>query len=110
MARCRCGATQCPCALQSGYGIEVSGEGSQENPWIITGIGVNIGVVDTATLNLTISGIGTPDNPYMLRGDVSIGEPGALAIGPGLDGDGTGLDPLRIDLCTYGDLRTACAP
>jgi len=35
---------------------------------------------------------------------------GTIITGPGLAGDGTPATPMRVDVCTYADLKALCVP
>lgn len=69
-SRCGCGSAQCSCAVIAGSGVVVSGVGSAGNPYVITATGAALGVTDTASLDLTLSGSGVPGTPWALSGRV----------------------------------------
>jgi len=115
MARCRCQSELCVCAVSAGAGISISGSGSPNDPWVISSVASVRGLInvkDTPTLDLTLTGQGTASSPFLLSGNVIAGVPGSPITGHGLSGLGIVSNPLRIDLCTYGDLAAAaaCAP
>ncbi|MFC1410415.1 hypothetical protein ACEZCY_14230 [Streptacidiphilus sp. N1-12] len=70
-SRCGCGSAQCSCAVISGDGILVSGVGSAGNPYIISATGAALGVTDTPSLDLTLTGAGVPGNPWALSGKIT---------------------------------------
>ena len=118
----------------------MSGDGSAELPFIISGGSSATGTVrfeDTPEVDFTVVGVGSTANPYVVTatspwvdpqpgapGDVLTkqadgtwvaGAPatvpaGSISTGPGLSGDGSSSAPLRLDLCTYDQLAALCAP
>lgn len=70
-SRCGCGSAQCSCAVIAGTGITVSGVGSASNPYVITASGAALTITDTPSLNLTLSGSGTPASPWVLSGVIT---------------------------------------
>jgi hypothetical protein len=72
----RCGDESCSCLVQAGDGIQVSGSGTQSNPYIITSdlpdFSQSLSVRDTATINLTLSGSGREADPFVLSGTSSL--------------------------------------
>jgi hypothetical protein len=97
-----------------------------------------IDFVDTAEVDFTVTGNGTEASPFVVSaviptmdliatavtGDVmtmdsdgiwrpapaNVVDEAVIVTAGGLSGDGSIAAPLRVDLCTYGDLRAACAP
>lgn len=68
MPRCGCATPDCGCTLTAGDGIVVTGQGSAENPFVVS---ANEGLTkmraeSTTTIQLTMTGIGTSANPYVL--------------------------------------------
>jgi len=140
MARCRCNEGTCSCYLVPGANIEVSGSGQADNPWIITGLSQSAGTIffnDTPEVDFTVTGFGSMNDPYRVSAalpwvDPAPGATGnvltkqadgnwaaapAVVVGPGdiltdglIVGDGTVGDPLRLAVCTYGDLKLLCTP
>lgn len=136
MARCRC-TNECTCSVRAGTNVGISGSGTVTDPWIINANPASIMVADTVGVDLTIHGTGTLTDPFVLSADLSCidctsaaptgyvlardasgryvpqpsttADPGAIATGVGLVGDGSGGSPLRVDLCTYADLKAVCA-
>ncbi len=94
--------------------------------------------VDTPDIVWTRTGAGSVDDPMFLSGDVpwfdasapgntgdvmtrqadgtyAPGPPvtapiGTINTGVGLSGDGSGGNALRVNICTYDDLRAVCGP
>lgn len=64
MPRC-CGGASCSCAIEGGSHIEVAGVGSATDPFVIVG-DVDLEVVDNASFNLTLAGLGTLVSPWQL--------------------------------------------
>ncbi len=93
MARCGCAGTTCGCKVNAGSGIEVTGTGTAQDPYIISIDGLSIAdtleVDDTASINLTLNGAGTALDPYILSAVVS---PGATVISTPTNGGTTAID------------------
>lgn len=68
-----CGGSNCACKIVGGDGVRVSGSGNFNNPYIIDAYPMSITVVDTSTVNLTLTGSGTSTDPYVLSGDMTAG-------------------------------------
>ena len=103
MARCRCVGTTCHCLLVAGNGITVLGTGSPDDPWAIsTCVDCSSQGAPGDVMTLGPDGIWHPGPPTQVP-------PGSIQVGEGISGTGTVAAPLRVDLCTYGDLKTACA-
>ncbi|HET9666655.1 MAG TPA: hypothetical protein VFP09_07865 [Desertimonas sp.] len=67
---------QCGCTVLAGAGTTVDGDGTPQNPWVITsGDRGYLFISDTPTVDLTLSGDGTNANPYLLSAEV-VGLPG----------------------------------
>jgi hypothetical protein len=60
-----CGAASCACVIADGTHTTVKGSGSGQDPFRID-LDFGFGVVDDDTFNLTLSGLGTEDSPYVL--------------------------------------------
>lgn len=66
MANCDAG---CSCIIRAGNGLEVTGAGTPNSPYVISIPGSLEGVFrvqDTSTVNMTLLGQGTPADPYTL--------------------------------------------
>src|SRR5262245_540527 len=74
MARCGCANEICACHIIAGDGIIVTGNGSAENEFVIesANAGLNLIVQDTDTVDLTLTGTGTPTQPYILSADSTL--------------------------------------
>lgn len=164
MSGCQCDSA-CTCVLQSGENTVIYGSGSAADPYVVetvpTATGA-IGVLDTASVDMTMTGTGTQADPYVVSSAVKAGAvqggqtetvtvtvtgsnpalitavlrnvenwtggsvgnvltkqangnwgpapgvtagPGLIATGPGLSGDGSVGNPLRVLIPTYADAR-----
>ena len=101
------------------------------------GSGTNVSFSDTTEVVFTESGTGTAADPLIVSADLPLidftgGTPGyvltmdaggvfrpgpatqapagSVSVGFGLTGDGSGASPFRLNLCSYDDLKAACAP
>lgn len=100
-------------------------------------IGPLLQVIDSSEIDFTLTGTGTEADPYRLTADLTristidaaptgwvlarradgkyvptaptTATPGAITIGTGLIGDGSTTAPLNVDICTYAELKSACA-
>lgn len=74
MANCR--DAGCNCKLAAGPGIQISGSGTSANPYVVKtdapGLAESFQVNDTESVNLTLRGSGTPNDPFILQGDATI--------------------------------------
>lgn len=72
IARCSCSGQTCNCLIVGGSGVLVAGSGTPANPYTVSLEAPDFGDVfrvnDTATLNLTLVGAGTADDPLILSG------------------------------------------
>lgn len=137
MARCRC-ADACSCGIEAGPGVVITGTGTLTDPWVISALdpfasgaatfnntpeveftlahGPPVSVI-TATLPWVDPFTGDTGDVLMRKADgrwaagppTSV-PPGSVVMGPGLSGDGSAGDPVRINLCSYDELKAACAP
>ena len=88
----------CGCAsggettVRGGFGVTVTGVGTQMDPYIVTSSSsdASLGFADTNTVDLTRTGSGTSADPYIVSGDVRLDPQGAIVVGSG--GVGVALD------------------
>jgi len=75
MAAGCCGTSVNDVRIVGGNGIEVSGSGSTSNPFLIqngtSALLTGIRVLDTNSVNFTLTGSGTPDDPLTFRADTT---------------------------------------
>ena len=76
MARCACGTGTCSCVVKAANSsVAVVGNGSPTRPYLISVPGgnplLNLDVVDSPTLDLTISGGGTPTDKRKITGQAT---------------------------------------
>ena len=65
--RCGCASQDCSCTITAGDGIQVTGTGSKTNPYVVTLVQTSgFTVADSASVDLTLSGAGTVDDPTVL--------------------------------------------
>jgi pimeloyl-ACP methyl ester carboxylesterase len=106
MSKC-CGASGCKCAVIAGPGVTVDGNGSTSNPYTISSTGAGttaLGVTDTPSVDLTLTGTGTAADPY----DVTA----AVILDPAPPGGGTNLiqsgpDGLSLECADVRDCISA---
>jgi hypothetical protein len=77
MARdCNCGGQSCGCLIVAGAGIQVTGIGTADNPFVIRNIASDLAssfkVSDTLTLDMVLAGSGTNLDPFILQGNVTL--------------------------------------
>jgi hypothetical protein len=87
VARCGCSST-CGCCLTAGTGVTITGTGNTGSCYVISSTGGVLTVMDTPSVNETLTGSGTLADPYVLSSAVIIDpEPtNVLTSGPaGLD-------------------------
>lgn len=70
MARCGCNGS-CSCKLIAGRGAQVTGSGSISDPYVISSFPMSLSVLDTPTVNLTLTGDGSQGNPWTISGVAS---------------------------------------
>lgn len=88
-----CGANGCTCAVTAGPGVTVDGNGSPTNPYIVSADAADptaLGVTDTNSVDLSLSGTGTTGDPYQVSADVRLDatptQGGTNLVGEGADG------------------------
>lgn len=116
IARCGCSATACGCVIQALNGnTSVTGKGTVSNPYIVGFDGGNLGITDTSTLNLTLTGNGKAATPYNLRGDVTLALDGLTDVtaptpttGYVLGWNGTAWVPVPAATATPGAINVGC--
>lgn len=84
MARCGCSdGSSCSCLIRGSGGITVTGAGTATNPYLISG-GLQLGVMDSQTINFGLTGDGSTNEPYILTGSATV------ALGDLIDVDAAG--------------------
>lgn len=71
MARCGCASNVCSCTINAGLGSTVSGSGTPTDPYVISTTPTVLTVRDTASVDLTLTGNGTAQAPYLLAADLA---------------------------------------
>jgi hypothetical protein len=75
---CGCAGESCGCAIAAGSAITVTGVGSKSNPFKISvdlanfPLAQQVKVQDTSSVDLTLTGQGTPADPLVLSGEVRL--------------------------------------
>jgi microcystin-dependent protein len=76
MRNCGCSGNTCACSVTGGAGIEVTGTGTKDNPFVVRNTGAEVrsslAVADSSTLDLSITGLGTPSEPVTISGAVHV--------------------------------------
>lgn len=111
MATCGCGDAVCNCVVQGGTNVQVQGDGSNGNPYVISATPAALQVQDTTSVDHTLTGTGTQADPWILSSTV-IRDPAGdnqLVIGPnGLYVPPSVLDCDEVAACT--DLQVVDSP
>jgi len=137
MARCRCAVGSCECNLVAGTNVEVEGDGTEATPWVVSATASAAQAIiflDNNEVAFEVAGAGLPTEPYLVTAELPwvnpaeglVGEvlakkadglwgpappattaPGLISTGPGVTGDGSAGEPLRVCLRTYDDLKAA---
>lgn len=105
MPRCDCAGSTCQCLIQAGQGIQISGSGNTNNPYVITStatIAGSLRVQDTRTVDLTAIGAGTPVDPFILSADARIAMEDITNV--------TGAPPLLGDTLSWNGTAWEMAP
>ena len=75
MPRCDCAGSSCQCLIQAGAGIQITGSGNTNNPYVVTStstIAGSLQVQDTRTVDMSAVGAGTPTDPFILSANARI--------------------------------------
>lgn len=69
-----CGEASCACRVEGGAGVDVTGSGSLDNPYVVqlSDNGVTFSVDSTPTVALSLFGAGNPNNPYTLSATATV--------------------------------------
>jgi hypothetical protein len=70
-----CNDAGCSCVIKGSGGVTVTGSGSAQNPLVISvdnALFDSFSVRDTSTVNLTLTGLGTPENRFVLSADATV--------------------------------------
>jgi len=108
--RCGCSSSVCTCFVEGTGNAQVTGTGSETNPYVVDVTAARLEVVDTASLDLTLTGDGSPEDPYILSG-VSSGGAGGLNTEQLMDYLGgvttpaEGLKATGLVTVTYSDVN-----
>lgn len=77
MAKCGCAGSTCGCKIAGSGGVEVTGTGTAQDPYVLTlgdiTIDTLLTVDDTTSVNLTLLGSGETGDPYVLSAAVTPG-------------------------------------
>lgn len=71
MSRCGCAGSSCSCVIQGSGGVSVLGSGTIASPYVIS-TDLNLAVIDTATVQMALSGSGSPADPYLLAATAGV--------------------------------------
>ena len=75
MPRCDCAGSTCQCLILAGEGVQITGSGNTNNPYVITSTATIAGsllVQDTRTVDMSAVGAGTPTDPFILSATARI--------------------------------------
>ena len=74
-SKCGCSGDACSCKIVGGRGTRVTGSGNINNPYVIDAFPISLVVMDTVTINLSLSGSGLESDPWVISADT---QPGLL--------------------------------
>lgn len=66
MARCGCAGDSCSCLVVAGRGARVTGKGTVNDPYIIDAYPMSLTVVDSGSVDLTLTGSGLAGDPWVI--------------------------------------------
>lgn len=113
MGRCGCASNVCTCTLIGGVGMSVAGSGTETDPYILTGVPAKLQVIDSPSIDLTLTGNGADTTPYQLRADVAVAGLTTIQVADSgsvdltLTGTGTGADPYVLQADALGGSRNS---
>lgn len=105
MPRCDCAGSTCQCLILAGAGIEVTGSGNTNNPYVVTAtttIAGSLVVQDTATVDLTAVGAGSPVDPFVLSARATVAMEDLTNV--------TGAPPALGDTLSWNGTAWVMAP
>lgn len=93
--------------LDNPFGVDftATGAGTEASPMVVSAAVPRLDLATTPTNGFVLAFDGTRYVPVP-PSTVPIG---AVNVGVGMLGDGSSGNPLRIDVCTYAELKAACA-
>lgn len=87
MGRCSCsGNSVCACVVQGGEGVRVTGAGTVSNPYVVVStqaVERYFLTSDTPSVDLTLEGGGTPQNPFVISAEATLALTDLSDIGDG---------------------------
>jgi hypothetical protein len=69
VAKCGCAGQGGSVVFEDTPGVDITGAGTAQNPYRINVRQLHVGVTDTATINMTLSGTGSETNPFTISAD-----------------------------------------
>lgn len=66
MAICRCKNNRCTCLITGGFGIDVSGNGTERNPYVAQALAWSLTGSEGETADVTVTGTGVVGDPYVV--------------------------------------------
>lgn len=69
MSKCGCAGQGGSVVFEDTPGVDISGAGTAQNPYRINVRQLHVGVTDTATIDMTLTGTGSETNPYTISAD-----------------------------------------
>lgn len=73
MAKCGCAGDSCGCRIVAGHGVRVTGAGTLNSPYVIDAYPMSLAVVDSPTVDLTLTGKGSTTDPWVVSATVAGG-------------------------------------
>lgn len=73
MGKCGCSGDSCSCKIVAGRGTRVSGSGNINNPYVIDAYPMSLTVLDSTTIDLSLTGSGLESDPWIITAEVADG-------------------------------------
>jgi hypothetical protein len=108
-----CGDAGCNCLVQAGTGVSITGSGTGGNPYIISADNAlfdSFSVQDTPTVNLTLIGLGRPDNRFVLTADATVKLTALADVNDPQGGPSVGEVPVWVGAGTSGHWEFQAPP